>query len=70
MKIISIDNGANYNTASEAIDEIMAQGLWDVIVDAMDDDTREEVAAELAPCTEVEFLARYLELAENDLVIG
>lgn len=70
MKYISIDNGANYNTASDIIGEIMERELWDSIVQAMDDETRERVAAELPPCTEAEFLARYLELAEEDLVIG
>lgn len=36
----------------------------------MEDDAREAVSAELAPCTELEFLTRYLELARDDLVIG
>lgn len=35
---------------------------WDAIVDCMFDDEREQVHAELAPCTEVEFLKRYCEL--------
>lgn len=36
--------------------------LWDAIVVYMDDDKREAVHFELAPCTEREFLERYLEL--------
>lgn len=35
---------------------------WNAIVDCMFDDEREQVHAELAPCTEVEFLKRYCEL--------
>lgn len=35
---------------------------WDGVVDLMDDDIREKVHSELAPCTNEEFLRRYLEL--------
>lgn len=35
---------------------------WLAIVNLMDDDIRERVAFELAPCTEEAFLKRYLEL--------
>lgn len=70
MKHISLDNGHTYTTAAGAMAEINERGLWDAIVNLMDDDTREAVAAELAPCTEAEFLARYLELANDDLIIG
>lgn len=35
---------------------------WEAIVNMMDNDTRERVAFELAPCTEETFLERYLEL--------
>lgn len=35
---------------------------WEAIVNMMDDDIRERVADELAPCTNEEFLKRYLEL--------
>ena len=35
---------------------------WDAIASYMDDDIREKVHSELAPCTEIEFLNRYLEL--------
>ena len=70
MKQISIDNGYHYMTAEEAMPEIMDRDLWDVIVNMMDDDTRETVHAELAPCSELDFLTRYLEIAPSDLVIG
>ncbi len=66
MKHISIDNGNSWTTPEAAI---AALGL-DVIVNYMDDDTREKVHSELVPCTEVEFLTRYLELANDDLIIG
>lgn len=36
--------------------------LWPDIVSYMDDDIRESIHAELAPCTEEAFLRRYLEL--------
>lgn len=35
---------------------------WEAIVNMMDDDIRERVAYELAPCTKEEFLKRYMEL--------
>ena len=56
-KRISVDNGRAF--ASEAV----AKVPWDTIVNLMDDETRERVHEELAPCTNEEFLTRYLELA-------
>lgn len=35
---------------------------WDMIVGYMDDETREQVHFELAPCTNEEFINRYFEL--------
>lgn len=35
---------------------------WDAIVNYMDDDKREAVHFELAPCTKTEFINRYIEL--------
>ena len=66
MKNISIDNGMTFVEPAEAIE----QCDWDVIVMMMDDDTRENVTYELAPCTKLEFLVRYLELAPFDLIVG
>ena len=40
----------------------ISQKLMDTISSYMDDDKREDVHAELAPCTPEEFLVRYLEL--------
>lgn len=70
MAKVSIDNGRNYMDATEAIPQIVEHNLWDALVNVMDDSIREDVAAELAPCTNEQFLTRYLELAEDDLVIG
>lgn len=68
-KSISLDNGHTYLTAAEAMPEITARNLWDAIVELMDDDTRETVASE-GHDDEGSFLARYLELAPADLIIG
>jgi hypothetical protein len=70
MKQISLNNGHSYMTAAEAMPEITRRNMWDVVVNMMDDDTREAVHADVAPCTEVEFLAAYLERASDDLVLG
>ena len=69
MKKISLNNGATYLTAVEAMIVIAERNLWDVVVAMMDDDVREHVHAEFAPCTE-EFLIAYLAAATDDLVIS
>lgn len=66
MKQISINNGATYTTPAEALEEISI----DTMAEYMDDDTRERVHDELAPCSDIDFLTRYLELAPADLIIG
>lgn len=66
MKRISIDNGSHWTNPADALKEIDI----DTMAVYMDDDTREAVHAELAPCSDVEFLTRYLELAADDLIIG
>ena len=74
---VSLDNGRTYMDAAEAIAELRSRSaeyevpferLWQNLADMMDDDIREEVHAELAPCTEEEFLERYLELAPANLI--
>lgn len=40
----------------------LTQELLDTIATYMDDEIREDVHAELAPCTPEEFLKRYVEL--------
>lgn len=69
-KLISLDNGRTYLTANEAINEIMERNLWDAVTIMMDDELREALHDRLAPCTEHQFLAEYLRLADCDLVIG
>lgn len=44
---------------------VLEQDLMDIIASYMDDDMREQVHAELAPCTPEKFLKRYCELDEN-----
>lgn len=69
---LSVDNGATYIAADEdaelqaAIDKVG----WDEIVSFMDDDAREKAHSDVAPCTELEYLKHYLEIAPCDLVIG
>lgn len=36
--------------------------VWDGVAGLMDDDTREKVHCEMAPCSNLDFLRRYLEL--------
>ena len=43
----------------------LTQELMDTIASYMDDDKRETVHAELAPCEPEEFLKRYLELDQD-----
>lgn len=38
---------------------------WNVAVEMMDDDIREELARELSPCTEQEFFAAYAKAHEE-----
>lgn len=66
MKQISIDNGATYTTPAEALKVVSI----DTMAEYMDDDAREAVHNELAPCSDIEFLTRYLEIAPDDLIIG
>lgn len=65
MKRISIDNGNRFVDPVEALQSVSL----DTLATYMDDDTREAVHAELAPCTDLEFLCRYLQLADDDLII-
>lgn len=66
MKEISIDNGNTFVSPAEALEVI----TLDTMAMYMDDEIREMVNAELAPCTEIEFLAYYLEFAVENLIIG
>lgn len=66
MKKISINNGASYTTIEDAIATV---GM-DTIAMMMDDEIREQVANNIAPCTDEEFVAEYLSRANEDLIIG
>ena len=66
MRQISINNGTTYITPIEALEEVSI----DTMSEYMDDNTREAVHNELAPCSDIKFLTRYLELAPDDLIIG
>lgn len=66
MKRISIDNGSTWISAEEALNQMPL----DTMAVYMDDDTREAIHAELAPCDDLEFLQAYLGLAKDDLIIG
>lgn len=66
MKQISINNGVSYTTIEDAIATV---GM-DTIAMMMDDEIREQVANDIAPCTDEEFVAEYLRRAEEDLIIG
>ena len=66
MKQISINNGVSYTTIEDAIATV---GM-DTIAMMMDDEIREQVANDIAPCTDEEFVAEYLRRTEEDLIIG
>ncbi len=69
MAQISMDNGLTFH-GPEELSELPLGEYWDALVEFMDDDIREQVHEELAPCAEEEFLRRYLELAKEDLILG
>ena len=45
--------------------EIIEMGMYEVAVNLMDNEIREQIHAEMAPCSNEEFLARYIELHEK-----
>lgn len=63
---ISIDNGNSFCNPEEALQRFDI----DTIAVYMNDSIRERVHAELAPCSDIDFLRRYLELSPDDLIIG
>ena len=75
MAKISFDNGNTYYDPIEDRDEI-AEGLeehdWDVVVNLMDDETREDthLSFEYDEGDRLGFLIAYLKRADDDLVIG
>ena len=70
-KYVSFNNGASWLDAEEAMQEVSERPyLWQMLVDIMDDDIREAVHRDLAPCSEEQFLTEYLKRANDDLIIG
>lgn len=67
MKRISIDNGRSFVSPEEALKHF---DLEDTIACYMDGEDRERAHLEIAPCTDLEFLTRYLEIAKDDIIIG
>lgn len=66
MKKISIDNGNSFVTVKEALETME----FDTIFSYMDDDAAERTHIKNAPCSEEEFVTKYLEIAPCDLIIG
>lgn len=69
MSRLSLDNGLNFFDPKD-LSDLEIGPYWDALVEMMDDDIRERVHYELAPCTDEDFLRRYLELAKEDLILG
>ena len=57
-----VEDGVTFDSADQqdAARSIIEQGLYDAAVALMDDEISEAVHADLAPCTEQEFLAEYM----------
>lgn len=72
-KFVSFDNGNNLVRPEELIQYLSVPNCpitWETVVSFMDEDLIEKVNSELAPCSELEFLTRYLELSKENLIIG
>lgn len=76
MARINLSNGSNSysfgaDEACAAIAFAEDNGIsFDTIATLMDDDTREMVAFDFAPCSDEEFLTVYLKIADTDLIIA
>jgi hypothetical protein len=66
---VSLDNGNEYYSVDDLTHE-QIDNNWDQLVMIMDPDIREQVHLELAPCSNRDFLRRYLEIATDNLIIG
>lgn len=69
MAQISMDNGLTFH-GPEELSELPLGEYWDALCEVMDEGVAGQVHNELAPCSEEEFLRRYLELAKDDLMLG
>lgn len=56
---------ADEATAPKEAEDIIRRGLYNAAVSLMDDELREKVHDELAPCSETEFLTRYMQEHEK-----
>lgn len=76
MKKINFSNGSSsYWFSADESENALAfakeNGIsFDSISNMMDDDLREAVHFDLAPCSEAEFLAEYLRRSATDLIVG
>lgn len=50
---------------SSPAQDIIDAGLYNAAVNLMDDDIREELHSEIAPCTDIEFLEAYMKRHEE-----
>ena len=66
---VSVNNGGTFYTADE-IDEEMLLKYWDELSEAMEETLCEQLHGNSGTETERGFLRKYLELANDDLVIG
>lgn len=76
MKKINFSNGSSSHwfSADESENAIIfakENGIsFEAIACVMDDDLRESIHFDLAPCSEAEFLAEYLRRSATDLIVG
>lgn len=76
MKKINLSNGSSSHwfSADESENAIIfakENGIsFDSIACVMDDDLRDSIHFDLAPCSEAEFLAEYLRRSDADLIVG
>lgn len=76
MKKINLSNGSSSSwfSAEEAENAIVfaeKNGIsFESISAVMDDELRESIHFDLAPCSEAEFLAEYLRRSDADLIVG
>ena len=69
MAEISLDNGATFLSAIEAMDLIEEYALWNKVVKAMNKKLVDQIRNDLSHLTPLRLLERYLELSEKDLII-
>lgn len=56
------------NLSEEDKDYIISH--WDNLANLMDNELREELHSDIAPCTELEFLSEYLRRSEEDFIFN